>query len=60
METFTLVFWVMMGWRFEEAQLTDLSWRQCNVFATQMLMERRPVRVTCMPDVPQRVIRPPI
>jgi hypothetical protein len=60
METFTLVFWVVMGWRFEETQLTDLSWRQCSVFAGQMLVERRPVRVTCLPNVPQQAVRPRI
>jgi hypothetical protein len=59
MDTFTLVFWVMMGWRFEETELPDLSWKQCTVYYAEMLRDRRPVRVTCMPVAGTRVIMPP-
>ena len=29
METFTLVVWLMMGWRFEEVQIPGLSSTEC-------------------------------
>jgi hypothetical protein len=41
METFTLVFWVTMGWRFEEMRLPLLYPVQCTVFRDEMLRERR-------------------
>jgi hypothetical protein len=57
--TFTLVAWVMLGWRFEQIELHDLSLRQCGVYQAEMLRERSPVRADCVPSPYQRAIRPP-
>jgi hypothetical protein len=57
METFMLITWIMVGQRFEEVQLSDLSLRQCGVFRDEMLAERSPVRAECVPEPPRpRVI----
>lgn len=48
--SFTLVFWLTMGWRFEEAQLPDLYRLQCAAFRDEILRERTPVRAECVPE----------
>jgi hypothetical protein len=57
METFTLVFWVTMGWRFEEVQLPLLYAVQCTVFRDEMLRERSPVLAACVPGEPRAIVR---
>jgi hypothetical protein len=54
--TYTLIFWVMMGWRFEEAQLPRLGHDQCAAFRDEMSRERAPLRVACVADPPRRPI----
>lgn len=51
---FTLIFWVMLGQRFEEMRLGHLSARQCGVYQEEMLRERSPVRADCVPDPPRK------
>jgi len=59
-ETFVLIFWVTMGWRFEETQLPDLYPLQCSVFRDELLRERSPVRAECVPELAPRAIMPAI
>jgi hypothetical protein len=54
METFTLVFWITMGWRLEERHLPLLAPVQCTAFRDEMLRERSPVRAECVPEPPQQ------
>jgi hypothetical protein len=59
METFILVIWLMRGQRFEETELPNLTWAQCTKHYAELLTERRPVRVTCVPDAPRlRIFQP--
>jgi hypothetical protein len=50
--TFTLIFWITMGWRFEEAQLPLLYRDNCAVYRDELLRERSPVRAECVQDPP--------
>ena len=55
--TFTLIFWVMMGQRFEEMQLPLLYRDNCAVYRDEMLRERSPVRAKCVADPLPRTIQ---
>jgi hypothetical protein len=52
--TFTLIFWVTMGWRFEEMQLPLLYRDNCAVYRDEMLRERQPARAVCVQDPPRK------
>jgi hypothetical protein len=47
-ETFTLVVWIMMGQRFEETRVVDLTRAECVERAMVIEADRGKAKVQCM------------
>jgi len=40
MEAYTLVVWLMIGQRYDELRIDDLSWRECAAHVVQIFADR--------------------
>jgi hypothetical protein len=55
---FVLVFWVMMGWRFDQMELPGLYQGNCAAYRDEVLRERSPSRAECVPEPRPRTLMP--